>query len=240
MKTVLVVASTAQEISFLAGSLGAHEIPFDGADKNFLKELGNLTVILSVTGMGKVNAASACTALTRHFRPDILISTGCAGAYPGSGLVVGDLAVATAEIYGDEGVLTPTGWESLEAIGIPSLELDSGRYFNEFPLSPSTVERAVSLAESLGISIGKGKFVTVSTCNGTLARGEELHQRFGAICENMEGAAVAHVALRYGVECLELRGISNLVEDRDLSRWDIPLAVERAQRFLLKFIETLI
>jgi futalosine hydrolase len=43
----------------------------------------------------------------------------------------------------------------------------------------------------------------------------------------------------YGIDCLEVRGISNMVEDRDLSRWDIPLAVEKTQRFLLRLLETL-
>jgi futalosine hydrolase len=55
----------------------------------------------------------------------------------------------------------------------------------------------------------------------------------------MEGAAIALVALRYGIPSLEIRGISNLVEDRDMSRWDIPAAVERCQRFLIKIIEEL-
>ena len=55
----------------------------------------------------------------------------------------------------------------------------------------------------------------------------------------MEGAAAAQVALRYGVDCLEIRGISNMVEDRDLLRWNISLAVENAQSFVLKFIEAL-
>jgi futalosine hydrolase len=55
----------------------------------------------------------------------------------------------------------------------------------------------------------------------------------------MEGAAVAHVALRHGLDCMEIRGVSNMVEDRDLSRWDIAGAAEQAQRFILAFIETL-
>lgn len=239
MKTALVAASTLQEISLLAASLGASEIPFDGADKTFAGELGNLRIILSVTGMGKVNAAAAGTALIRHFEPVVLISTGCAGAYAGSGLTVGDLAVATSEIYGDEGVLTLDGWRDLELIDIPLLNRNERRFFNEFPLSLQLSSMAARLAEGLGVPLQRDKFVTVSTCSGTLARGEEMFRRFGALCENMEGAAIAHVALRYGVDCMELRGISNMVEDRDLSRWNIPLAVERAQRFLLKFIETL-
>ncbi|MDD2501900.1 MAG: futalosine hydrolase, partial [Geobacter sp.] len=44
-------------------------------------------------------------------------------------------------------------------------------------------------------------------------------------------------ALRYGVPCLEIRGISNLVEDRDMARWDIGRAVEAAQRFVIKVVE---
>ena len=56
----------------------------------------------------------------------------------------------------------------------------------------------------------------------------------------MEGAAAAQVAQLYGVDCLELRGISNLVENRNLSLWDITLAVERAQDFLLRFVESLV
>jgi futalosine hydrolase len=66
-----------------------------------------------------------------------------------------------------------------------------------------------------------------------------LFRRFGGICENMEGGAAAQVATLYGVDCLEVRGISNLVEDRDLSRWDIPLAAERAQNFIARFIGAL-
>jgi futalosine hydrolase len=63
--------------------------------------------------------------------------------------------------------------------------------------------------------------------------------RFSGICENMEGAAVAQVASLYGVDCMEIRGISNLVEDRDLSRWNIPLAMELAQKFTMQFIGAL-
>jgi futalosine hydrolase len=40
----------------------------------------------------------------------------------------------------------------------------------------------------------------------------------------MEGAAYAHVAARYALPFLEVRGISNVVEDRDLSRWQLDAA----------------
>ncbi len=40
----------------------------------------------------------------------------------------------------------------------------------------------------------------------------------------MEGAAAAQVAALHGIPWLEVRGISNIVEDRDLTKWDIPKA----------------
>jgi futalosine hydrolase len=46
----------------------------------------------------------------------------------------------------------------------------------------------------------------------------------------MEGAALAHVCALYGVPFLELRAVSNTVEDRDLSTWRIREAAEAAQR----------
>ncbi|RNC72243.1 MAG: futalosine hydrolase [Desulfuromonadales bacterium] len=237
MEPIVIAAATRLELALLIRSIGAHEQQAGGTRETYVGEIGPAKVILAVTGIGKANTASALTVLLESFTPRLLIDTGCAGAYGGSGLRVGDLAVASAEVYGDEGVQTPAGWESLEVIGIPSLERKGGRYFNEFPLALLPAQRAMQLGSALGITLRRGKFVTVSTCSGTATRGDELAQRFDAICENMEGASAAHMSLLYGIDCLEVRGISNLVEDRDLTRWNIPLAVEKAQRFILKFLE---
>ena len=239
MNTIAITAATAKEISSLVCLTGATECTLQGSRATYEGKCGRQRIILAITGMGKVNTASALTALLGRYSPHLLINTGCAGAYGGSSLVVGDLAIATAEIYGDEGVLTPSGWEPLDCIGIPLLTYQGKNYFNELPIPPDLVEKAVRFADAQAISLRSGKFVTVSTCSGTSARGEALATRFDAICENMEGAASAHVALMNGVEFLEIRGISNIVEDRDLSRWDIARACENVQCFIHSFIESL-
>ncbi|HEX5773714.1 MAG TPA: futalosine hydrolase [Geomobilimonas sp.] len=236
---VLVTAATLQELDHLIRAIGQ-----GGQDTILFRQvhagtIDGVSVVLAVTGMGKVNAASTLTLLVERYRPQLVINTGCAGAYEGSGLAVGDLAVASVEAYGDDGVFTPAGWEPLDFIGIPLLERKGRCYFNEFPLSFSASEKAMQLAAALGIPVKRGRFVTVSTCSGSTSRGRELADRFDALCESMEGAAVAHVSLMYGIDCLEVRGISNPVEDRDLSRWNIPRAVENAQRFVLKYIQSL-
>jgi len=81
--------------------------------------------------------------------------------------------------------------------------------------------------------------LTVSACTGTRKRAIELEHRFGAICENMEGAAIAHICTLYGVPVIEMRGISNIVEDRDRSKWNITLAAENCQKAALECIRAI-
>jgi len=234
---VLITASTEKELSLLARELGAAVIDDGGFRKVWQAEHQEKTVFLALTGIGKVNAAVVTTHLIERLKPALIINTGCGGAYSNSGLSVGDLAIATAEIYGDEGVLTVNGWHTLEIIGIPSVERKGNRYSNEFPLSMEQAVKVFRFATSLGLPVKRGKFVTVSTCSGTSMRGDELESRFGGICENMEGAAIAHTSLLYDTPFVEVRGISNMVEDRDISKWDIPRSVEMTQRFLFSCLE---
>jgi futalosine hydrolase len=188
------------------------------------------------SGVGKASAAAAATALLVLCRPQALIMVGCGGAYAGSGLAVGDLALATAEIYGDEGVLTATGFLDMEAIGLPLVEREGARLFNRFPVDAPLLDLSRPLlaqaAEAAGRRLAEGPFVTVSTCSGTARAGFELARRTGGICENMEGAAVAQICARQQLPFLELRGISNLVEDRDPAGWDLKAGAEIAQRAL--------
>lgn len=192
--------------------------------------LDGTPVVLLPAGMGKVNVAQAVTAMLEREAVAGVIGFGIGGAYPGSGLEVGDVALAAASIYGDEGVEAPGGWISTEGIGIPLLQRGEERLFNEFALDAARVERARAALAAAGITARVGPFVTVSACSGTTARGEELARRFGALCEGMEGAALAHVCALYDVPCLELRAVSNAVEDRDLSRWRLRDAASAAQQ----------
>jgi len=192
--------------------------------------LNGAPVIVFAAGMGKTNAAHGLTALLERREVRGIIGFGVAGAYAGSGLRVGDVALASQCVYGDEGVETPQGWLSAEGIGIPLLEQDGQPVFNEIVLDVVQVQHATDALTAAGVHVRVGPFVTVSACSGTAARGEEMAARFGGIVEGMEGAALAHVAALYGCPFLEVRGISNMVEDRDLSRWHLDAAAAAAQR----------
>ena len=197
-------------------------------------------VCLAHGGIGKAAAAAATVSLLHSCQPEALLLFGCGGAYPNSGLNIGDLALADSEIFGDEGVATRHGFEDLAAMGLP-MRKGEETFFNNWPTDRQLQERArAALLEQPGKSrkkLAKGAFVTVSTCTGTTARAIEIEARTGGICENMEGAAVALACRQLSVPFLEIRGISNRVEDRDTSRWDLKTAMTAAQEAVIRLLE---
>jgi len=52
----------------------------------------------------------------------------------------------------------------------------------------------------------------------------------------MEGAAVFYVCLFEKIPFLEIRAISNYVEVRDTTKWDIPTAIENLTDELFRFL----
>jgi futalosine hydrolase len=76
--------------------------------------------------------------------------------------------------------------------------------------------------------IAAGRFLTSSLVTGRAADGRTLAGRWQALAESMEGAAAAHVCALHGVPFLEVRGMSNLVADRDKAGWDLEGAAARA------------
>ncbi len=193
-----------------------------------------------VSGIGAVNTAHALTQyLATHPKPSLVIQTGIAGAYVPAGVPVGSVVLADTEIYGDLGVLTVEGWRPMEAVGIPLVAARDGQpaRFNYFPLDGKLVARAAQVGGPL--IARTGPFLTLSIITGIQTLGDELFERFGALCESMEGAAAAHVCALHDAPFLEVRGISNLVEDRDREKWRIKDAAEAAQTVVLKLAENL-
>lgn len=172
------------------------------------------------TGVGAVNAAHGVTSAILTSKPRAIVLCGIGGAYPSSGLRIGDAVCADIEIYGDLGAQSPTGFLDMKALGFPLVSGNSGPLFNELPMQLFPADTRV-------------RFVTVSMCTGTKERAAEIEVRTRGVVENMEGAAVAHVAHLHGIPVGEVRGISNIATDRDKSTWKIKDAAEAAQQALL-------
>jgi len=173
-------------------------------------------------GVGPVNAAHAVTVEILRDRPRAIIVCGVGGAYPGSGLAVGEVACASTECYGDLGAASPAGFLDMQALGLPVVDGPAPLY-NDMPLSIFPLATRV-------------RFVTVSTCTGTDQAAVTIEARTGGAVENMEGAAVAHVAYLHGIPAGEVRGISNRVTTRDVGQWKLQEAARAAQEAVLAWI----
>ncbi|HJU44470.1 MAG TPA: futalosine hydrolase [Vicinamibacterales bacterium] len=172
-------------------------------------------------GIGPVNAAHAVTVAILQDKPSAILICGVGGAYPGSGLRTGDVVSADVECYGDLGAASQQGFLDMKALGFPIVE--DPQLYNDLPMQLFPTDRRV-------------KFVTVSTCTGTDSAARSIETRTRGAVENMEGAAVAHVAHLHRIPVGEVRGISNIVTDRDTTKWRLLEAAQAAQEAALAWI----
>lgn len=224
---IAVTAATPFETACLTGQLTRVRPVSIGKFTALKGRIDAVSILLFQIGVGKTNAAHGITLLLEKFRPDLLLLIGCGGAYRGSGLVPGDLAIASLEIYGDEGVITPHGWRSMQYLRLPLLRTGSQNFFNRFPADLSIVRKAKAILKDFNPRVGP--FVTVSEVTGTEEKAYEMERRFRGICENMEGAPTAQLCALYSTPFLEIRGISNVVKERNKREWDLSAAVRISQ-----------
>ena len=200
---------------------------------------GWVRAIVAISGCDKANTAHVLTLLLQAMEPKplLVLQLGVAGALPhregGAGADVGDLILATEEIYSDTGSLSPEGWLSAEELGLPLARVNGRDTGGRFVLDPRLVQAAVTAVEGAPWAgprpqVVTGPCVTASRVTGLSAEAEELVARWGAVAESMEGAAAAHICCLYDVPFLEVRGISNLVVDRDRASWEVARAASVA------------
>jgi futalosine hydrolase len=185
----------------------------------------NFRSLTLVSGVGPVETA---VRLVRFLtgRLDAItavINIGVAGGYIAAVGVSGpellDLYLAETEVFGDLGICFPDRID-------PFPEVLTGRI--SFRMDRDLLVKASRICADHHITVKTGNFITVTGASATQARGEMLRSRFQAHCENMEGAAVARVCAEYALPVLEIRCISNLVEDRDPGHWRLQEACTKS------------
>lgn len=134
-------------------------------------------VVVSGVGMAATAASAARVAMSR---PDMMILAGIAGAYPESGVEVGDCVIVASERAADQGAFRDGGFVPLYVVDY------------KCPYADET--------DAL-------KKVGGCTVN---AAGASFTDSSGAAVENMEGAAFFAVCESLGVPFLEVRAVSNM------------------------------
>lgn len=180
-----------------------------------------------VTGVGPVETAVRLTRLLARLDGgvDAVVNFGIGGAYlqPAGERqpALLDICLAEREVFGDFGI-------SMQEEVVPLDPSLAGEVV--FPLDSGLLENARAQLAGHCLACHCGVFVTVSAATGTRRRGELLRARWRGLCENMEGAAVARVCREFRLPCLELRAVSNYVEDRQPANWRLHEACREAGR----------
>lgn len=218
----------------------------------------NPTLTICVAGMGKSAAAAAAQALIIESNPQVLIFSGIAGAL-NPRLSVGDIVIGKnfhyletntqiiaecapyKSVFESDPKLCDLAAKEAELLGFrleKSLEESSsvaGDLSSDFKQNESNVNSAAYVCGNIATS---DQFNTdpdiLDTVRATV---------FGD-CEEMEGAAAAHIAAKNGVPFLAIRSMSNRCgesyESVDSHKDDLVLAANQAGSLTLRVLKTLV
>lgn len=167
--------------------------------------LEGLPVVVVQCGVGKVNAALCVQILCDCFAVTHIVNTGVAGSLCAQ-LDIGDFIISRDAMYHDFDChpINPN-YAVGQVPGLPVLT---------FGADDTLVAYAFEAAEQVNpghASVGRVASGDQFVCNKD--QKDAIIQNTGALCTEMEGAAIAHAAWRNGVPFVVIRAISDKADD---------------------------
>ena len=230
-KTIGIIGAMPEELAGLLEALQDSKKLEQRAFDIYSGQLLDHDVLIAQSGVGKVNAAALAQALIMLGASQIIF-TGVAGAVS-KDLNVGDIVISTDCLQHDvditsEPMSLPIGqimWEDL------SWQADS-------QLVDIAYTAASAIPECKAI---KGRVVSGDQFIADVDKVQWLEETFGAVCAEMEGAAVAQICHKNDVPFVIIRSISdNARQDAGMDFMEFTvLASERAKTVVLSMLEKL-
>ena len=154
-------------------------------------------------GVGKVNAALCAQILCSVYGVTAIVNTGIAGSLCAE-LDIGDLVVSRDAMYHDFDCVH-FGYEMGK---VPGMDVVA------FPADQKLIDAAFAAAEAVNPGHTQmGRVASGDLFVAAKAAKENIIVKTGALCTEMEGAAIAHAAYRNGVPFVIIRAISDKADD---------------------------
>lgn len=172
--------------------------------------VGNKKVVLSLSGIGTVNAAITTTLLADYFKVKSIVFTGVSGAITNN-LEVGDIVLGTNFIHYD--------------VDHTIFGLEPGHISREevwkYPADEKLLTLAINTAQVVLPSqqVVKGRIISGDHFMKDKALRFEVAQKFQADAIDMESASVAHVAYKFGIPVVIIRAMSNSTKGDDKEQY---------------------
>lgn len=215
---ILIVSATVFEVKPLLNFLGI-SIPTIGIN-NANMDFEEKEIQVLVTGVGMVNTA---VMLGRYLNSsyDLVLNVGVCGAFDKS-LLAGQLVHVTEDVLSEMGAEDGEEFLTYDQLNLPG----------DFMFSESN-----NVSHPLLNALSKVKGITVNTVHGNDFSIEKIKKLFNPDVESMEGAAFFASCKDICYNYLQIRAISNYVEKRDKTKWQMSLAIENLNDFLINFIK---
>ncbi len=197
MKKVGIIGAMPIEIQIIKNELANCVVETYAGLDYYLGKINNIEVVLVVCGIGKVNAAIYTQILIDKYSVDIIINTGIAGGLSDD---VNHLSIVLSK------QLTYYDVRSIQMINCyPNQEF--------FRADTNLIDLAVKILELQKLDYHIGTIVSGEDFISDSIRKKEFHQTYNAICVEMEGASIAHVAFVNKIPFLVIRCISDLANE---------------------------
>jgi len=221
---ILIVGATWMEVKLLVDEFSLKK------EKSHLfkkYEFGGTKIDILITGIGTTFTTFHLTHTLQENKYDFVLNNGIAGSLTRE-IKIGEVVNVISEEFADLGVEKKDEFLTLFESGF----MDS----NEFPFENGVLKSANN---SRIFDFKKVRGITTNKSFGRSASIAEINQKFSAHIESMEGAAVFYVCNWLGIPCYQVRAISNFVEPRNSSKWNIPLALENLKEAVLTVLKKL-
>jgi futalosine hydrolase len=217
---ILIVSATSFEVYPLSNVLNISD-PSIGLHQSH-SNIFNKNIDILITGVGMVNTAIMLSK-NLHRSYDLIINVGVCGAFT-SELTLGQVVNVTEDILSEMGAENGDNFIKFDELGLPG----EYKFFNK-----------INFQNNLLDSLNKVKGITVNTILGNENSIEKTSNLFQPNVESMEGAAFFAACNGLNLNYIQIRAISNYVEKRDKSKWQIPLAITNLNGYLISFIKSL-
>ena len=169
-------------------------------------KLDGKDVIVVQSGMGKVNAGICAQTLINTFGANRIINTGVAGSLDAK-IDIGDIVVSTDALEHDFD-LTPIGYAPGQI------------YYNEavaFTADENMRKDVVTAAKECApeINIFEGRICTGDQFIASKEQKKAIVSKFGGLCCEMEGGAIAQVCYINKIPFVIIRAISDKADDSE-------------------------
>lgn len=220
---ILIVAATWPEIAPLEKRLTFVQ---ENGDVKIYR-LGNAEIHTLCTGVGMTATAVSASSIFAKTRYDRAINAGICGCFVQS-VPLGDVVVVEKDRIPELGAENGE-----EFLSVHELDLHGE---SQFPYEKGWI---LGSSESFPefASLRRVHGITVNTAHGNDKSIERVIRSFNPEVESMEGAAFLMSALYASVPAIQLRAVSNYMERRDKSKWNIPLALTNLNQVLYDGLE---